>query len=145
MSIDWVHFTPLAALGGGLLVGLAAAAFILLHRRIMGVSGIFGGLLIPVKGDVFWRISFVLGLVAAPLIARFAGILPDARIDGGWAQLLLAGLLVGFGTALGSGCTSGHGVCGIARLSPRSMVATVLFVGSGMVTVWLVRLLGLGD
>jgi hypothetical protein len=145
MSIDWVHFTPLAALGGGLLVGLAAAAFILLHGRIMGVSGIFGGLLIPVKGDVFWRISFVLGLVAAPLIARFAGILPDARIDGGWAQLLLAGLLVGFGTALGSGCTSGHGVCGIARLSPRSMVATVLFVGSGMVTVWLVRLLGLGD
>jgi len=145
MSIDWVHFTPLAALGGGLLVGLAAAAFILLHGRIMGVSGIFGGLLIPVKGDVFWRISFVLGLVTAPLIARFAGILPDARIDGGWAQLLLAGLLVGFGTALGSGCTSGHGVCGIARLSPRSMVATVLFVGSGMVTVWLVRLLGLGD
>jgi hypothetical protein len=145
MSIDWVHFTPLAALGGGLLVGLAAAAFILLHGRIMGVSGIFGGLLIPVKGDVFWRISFVLGLVAAPLIARFAGILPDARIDGDWAQLLLAGLLVGFGTALGSGCTSGHGVCGIARLSPRSMVATVLFVGSGMVTVWLVRLLGLGD
>lgn len=144
MSIDWVHFTPMAALGGGVLVGLAAAGFILLHGRIMGVSGIFGGLLIPVTGDLFWRVSFLAGLVAAPLIARFTGLLPDVTINGSWLQLLLAGLLVGFGTALGSGCTSGHGVCGIARLSPRSIVATVLFVGSGMATVWLARWLGLG-
>lgn len=144
MSLDWNHFTPLPSLGGGLLIGLAASAFILLHGRIMGVSSILGGALSPKKGDIAWRTSFILGLIAAPLLARALGFLPIGRIDGSALGLAVAGLLVGFGTALGSGCTSGHGVCGIARLSPRSIVATILFVGSGMVTVWAIHALGLG-
>ena len=144
MRIDWSHFTPLESLGGGFLIGLAAGAFIIAHGRIMGVSGILGGIVRPLKGDFLWRASFMLGLIAAPFIARLAGLLPEARIEGSLVQLMIAGLLVGFGTALGSGCTSGHGVCGIARLSPRSIVATILFVGSGMVTVWAVRAFGLG-
>lgn len=144
MSLDWSHFTPLASLGGGLLIGLAASAFILLHGRIMGVSSIFGGAIRPIKGDIAWRASFILGLVAAPLLARACGLLPLIRLEGSVLQLIVAGLLVGFGTAFSSGCTSGHGVCGIARLSPRSIVATILFVGSGMVTVWAMRALGWG-
>ena len=144
MRIDWSHFTPLESLGGGLLIGLAAAAFIIVHGRIMGVSGILGGIVRPLKGDFLWRATFMLGLIAAPFIARLAGLLPEAQIEGSLVQLVIAGLLVGFGTALGSGCTSGHGVCGIARLSPRSIVATMLFVGSGMATVWAVRAFGFG-
>ena len=144
MRLDWIHFTPFESLAGGLLIGLAAAVFILVHGRIMGVSGILGGLMPPLKGDILWRVSFMLGLIAAPLIARLAGLLPEVEIEGSLVQLILAGLLVGFGTALGSGCTSGHGVCGMARLSPRSIVATILFVGSGMVTVWAVHAFGLG-
>ena len=144
MRIDWSHFTPLESLGGGLLIGLAAAAFMIVHGRIMGVSGILGGIVRPLKGDFLWRATFMLGLIAAPFIARLVGLLPEAQIEGSLVQLVIAGLLVGIGTALGSGCTSGHGVCGIARLSPRSIVATILFVGSGMVTVWAVRAFGLG-
>ncbi len=144
MRIDWIHFTPLESLGGGLLVGLAVAAFILVHGRIMGVSGILGGMLRPLKGDFLWRASFMLGLIAAPLLARLAGVLPEVQIEGSVVRLILAGILVGFGTALGSGCTSGHGVCGMARLSPRSIVATILFVGSGMMTVWAVHFFGIG-
>ena len=144
MRLDWIHFTPFESLAGGLLIGLAAAVFILVHGRIMGVSGILGGLMPPLKGDILWRVSFMLGLIAAPLIARLAGLLPEVEIEGSLVQLILAGLLVGFGTALGSGCTSGHGVCGMARLSPRSIVATILFVGSGMVTVWAIRAFGFG-
>jgi len=144
MRLDWIHFTPFESLAGGLLIGLAAAVFILVHGRIMGVSGILGGLMPPLKGDILWRVSFMLGLIAAPLIARLAGLLPEVEIEGSLVQLILAGLLVGFGTVLGSGCTSGHGVCGMARLSPRSIVATILFVGSGMVTVWAVHAFGLG-
>jgi uncharacterized membrane protein YedE/YeeE len=144
MRIDWSHFTPFESLGGGLLIGLAAAVFILVHGQIMGVSSIFGGMLRPLKDDFFWRASFMLGLIAAPLFARFAGLLPEVQIEESAVRLIIAGLLVGFGTALGSGCTSGHGVCGMARLSPRSIVATILFVGSGMVTVWAVRAFGLG-
>jgi uncharacterized membrane protein YedE/YeeE len=144
MRIDWSHFTPFESLGGGVLIGLAAAVFILVHGQIMGVSGILGGLLRPLKGDILWRATFLLGLIAAPFIARLAGLLPEAQIEGSLVQLVIAGLLVGFGTALGSGCTSGHGVCGIARLSPRSIVAAMLFVGSGMATVWAVRAFGFG-
>lgn len=144
MRIDWSHFTPFESLGGGVLIGLAAAVFILVHGQIMGVSGILGGLLRPLKGDILWRATFLLGLIAAPFIARLVGLLPEAQIEGSLVQLVIAGLLVGFGTALGSGCTSGHGVCGIARLSPRSIVATMLFVGSGMATVWAVRAFGFG-
>ncbi len=139
MTIDWNHFTPWASLAGGLLLGLASALFILLNGRILGISGIVGGLLRPKQGDVNWRLSFLLGLLVAPLLYLLvAGPIP-ARIDAGWAMVVIAGLLVGVGTRYGSGCTSGHGVCGLSRLSPRSLVATLAFMGAGFVTVFLVR------
>jgi uncharacterized protein len=139
MTIDWNHFTPWASLAGGLLLGLASALFILLNGRILGISGIVGGLLRPKQGDVNWRLSFLLGLLVAPLLYLLvAGPIP-ARIDAGWATVVIAGLLVGVGTRYGSGCTSGHGVCGLSRLSPRSLVATLAFMGAGFVTVFLTR------
>ncbi len=139
MTIDWNHFTPWASLTGGILLGLAAALFILLNGRVLGISGIVGGLLAPRSGDTGWRVSFLLGLLAAPLVyALFAEpVVP--RIDAGWGLLVLAGLLVGVGTRYGSGCTSGHGVCGMSRLSPRSLVATLSFMGAGFAVVYLVR------
>ncbi len=137
ITIDWLHFTPASALAGGLLIGLAAALLILLEGRIAGISGIVGGLLQPLRaGDVAWRLAFALGLVAAPLLCQALAELPPSRIDGGWATLVVAGLLVGFGSRLGSGCTSGHGVCGLSRLSPRSLVATIVFMTAGFVTVF---------
>ena len=139
MLIDWNHFTPWASLGGGILLGLASAAFILLNGRILGISGIVGGLFRPTSGDVSWRLSFVLGMLVAPLLYATVVGLPPVRIDADWATLLAAGLLVGFGTRYGSGCTSGHGVCGLSRLSPRSLVATLAFMAAGFVTVYLVR------
>lgn len=144
MSIDWNHFTPLAALAGGVLIGIAAAMFALLNGRIAGISGVLGGLLRPAKGDRAWRIAFVLGLVGAPALYLLAAALPKPQIDAGYGALVLAGLLVGIGTRYGSGCTSGHGVCGLSRLSPRSLVATAAFMGAGFVTVFVVRhLLGI--
>lgn len=142
MTIDFLNFTPLSAAASGALIGLAAAIFILAHGRIMGVSGILGGLVRPLKGDWGWRIRVFAGLISAPLLARAAGILPEARIDASVLILVIAGLLVGFGTSLGSGCTSGHGVCGIARLSPRSIAATLIFMVFGMATVWAMRVMG---
>ncbi len=139
MSIDWNHFTPLAALAGGVLIGIAAAMFVLLNGRIAGISGVLGGLLRPVDGDSAWRIAFVLGLVGAPLAYLLFAALPKPRIDAGYGTLILAGLLVGIGTRYGGGCTSGHGVCGLARLSPRSLVATAVFMGAGFVTVFVTR------
>jgi uncharacterized membrane protein YedE/YeeE len=137
MTIDWLHFTPTDALAGGLLIGLAAALLVLLEGRVAGISGIVGSLLQPArKGDVAWRVAFVVGLVAAPLLYRALGELPESRIDAGWQTLVVAGLLVGFGSRLGSGCTSGHGVCGLSRLSPRSLVATVVFMTAGFATVF---------
>jgi len=144
MSIDWNHFTPLTALAGGVLIGIAAAMFALLNGRIAGISGVLGGLLRPVKGDSAWRIAFVLGLVGAPLVYLLFAALPKPQIDAGYGALILAGLLVGIGTRYGSGCTSGHGVCGLSRLSPRSFVATAAFMGAGFVTVFVTRhLLGI--
>lgn len=143
-SIDWAEFTPWASLAGGGIIGLSASLFILFHGRILGVSGILGGLISPLKGDISWRVTFLAGLIAAPVLARFLGLLPKADIAAGSFELIIAGLLVGFGTSLASGCTSGHGVCGIARLSPRSIVATIVFVGTGMVTVYLRHHLGFG-
>ena len=144
MSIDWNHFTPLAALAGGVLIGIAAAMFALLNGRIAGISGVLGGLLRPAKGDMAWRIAFVLGLVGAPLVYVLFAALPKPQIDASYGALILAGLLVGIGTRYGSGCTSGHGVCGLSRLSPRSLVATAAFMGAGFVTVFVTRhLLGL--
>ncbi|MDZ7864273.1 YeeE/YedE family protein [Acidovorax sp.] len=139
MQIDWNHFTPWAALAGGIVLGLAAAAFVLLHGRILGISGILGGLLHPRSKDVAWRVAFVLGMLAAPLLYRLAVGASEVRIDAGWGMVVLAGLLVGVGTRYGSGCTSGHGVCGLSRLSPRSLVATLAFMGAGFVTVYLIR------
>lgn len=139
MMIDWSHFTPWTALAGGLVIGLAAAALVLFNGRIAGISGIVGGLLRPVKGDIGWRIAFVLGLVAAPLIYQLAAPLPAPRIEAGSATLVVAGLLVGIGTRYGAGCTSGHGVCGLSRLSPRSLVATAAFMLAGFATVFVVR------
>jgi uncharacterized membrane protein YedE/YeeE len=139
VSIDWNAFTPYASLAGGVLIGLAAAMFVLLNGRIAGISGIVGGLLEPVKGDISWRVAFVLGLVASPLLYALFASVPTPRIDAGWATLVLAGLLVGVGTRYGSGCTSGHGVCGLSRLSPRSLAATATFMGAGFVPVFVIR------
>lgn len=139
MNLDWPNFTPWASLAGGMLIGLAAALFILLEGRIAGISGILGGLLKPRRGDVAWRLLFLAGLAAAPLAWSLFAPTAAMRVDAGWATLVAAGLLVGAGTRYGAGCTSGHGVCGVSRLSPRSLVATATFVLTGMLTVWLLR------
>ncbi|HWI82030.1 YeeE/YedE family protein [Ramlibacter sp.] len=139
MTIDWNHFTPWASLAGGLMIGLAAALFVLLSGRLLGISGILGGLLAPRAGDARWRLAFLAGLLVAPTVwALFA---PPAvpRVHAGGAVLLVAGLLVGWGTRYGSGCTSGHGVCGLSRLSPRSLAATLAFMAAGFATVYVVR------
>ncbi|HLX37592.1 MAG TPA: YeeE/YedE family protein [Candidatus Binataceae bacterium] len=134
------NFTPLAALIGGILIGLSSAALMLLEGRIAGIAGICAGALIPRKDETSWRVSFIAGLLAGGILLRV--LLPSA-FDFGiirpYGVLMLAGLLVGFGTRLGNGCTSGHGVCGIGRLSPRSMIATMTFIASGMLTVYLVN------
>jgi uncharacterized protein len=140
--IDWSHFTPWTSLAGGVLIGLAAAAFILFNGRILGISGIVGGLLRATPGDTGWRIAFLLGMLAAPVTFALlapAASMPAARIEAGYGAMIAAGLLVGFGTLYGSGCTSGHGVCGLSRLSPRSLVATLVFMATGFVTVFLIR------
>lgn len=137
--IDWAQFTPWRSLLGGTLIGAAAASLLLLNGRIAGISGIVGGLLRPAHGDVAWRAAFVAGLVFAPAAYGLITRLPATTIEAGYPILLLAGLLVGAGTRFGSGCTSGHGVCGIARLSPRSLVATAAFMAAGFVTVYVVR------
>jgi uncharacterized protein len=134
------NFTPVPAAIGGLLIGLSAALLWVARGRIAGISGILGGLGTARSGDIAWRAAFLLGLVAAPLLYGFAGgPLPEAAPEAGPALLVAAGLLVGFGTRLGSGCTSGHGVCGIARLSRRSLVATAVFMATGAATVFTVR------
>lgn len=139
MSVDWNAFTPVAALSGGALIGVAATAFLLLNGRIAGISGIVGGLLAPQSGDAGWRLAFVAGLVVAPLVWISAGAAATIEINAGYPVLIAAGLIVGLSTRYGSGCTSGHGVCGIARLSPRSIVATLCFMTTGFVTVFVVR------
>lgn len=139
MTIDWNAFTPWSAAAGGVLIGLAAAMFILLNGRIAGISGVLGGLLKPARGDMAWRIAFLAGLIGAPVAYALFRAVPGPRIDAGYGALVLAGLLVGIGTRYGSGCTSGHGVCGVSRLSPRSLAATAAFMLAGFVTVFLVR------
>ena len=139
MSVDWNAFTPWSALAGGVLIGIAAAMFALLNGRIAGISGIIGGLLKPTPGDIGWRTAFVAGLLGAPLAYSLFAALPAPQIAAPYGALVLAGLLVGIGTRYGSGCTSGHGVCGLSRLSPRSLVATAAFIGAGFVTVYATR------
>ena len=139
MTIDWASFTPWSSLTGGALIGLAATMFILLNGRIAGISGVVGGLLRPEHGDVFWRVSFIAGLVIAPILFEAVYELPDIEMGASTLTLIAAGLLVGIGTRYGSGCTSGHGVCGLSRRSPRSLVATVAFMASGFLTVFVIR------
>ncbi len=135
---DWIH-----ALVGGMIIGLSVSIMLLFNGRVTGISGIINGILTPQKGDTAWRITFVLGLLFGGLSLKliapqtFSGALNTPT----WT-LILAGLLVGFGTILGSGCTSGHGVCGISRLSLRSITATMTFIGAGVVTVYALRILG---
>jgi uncharacterized membrane protein YedE/YeeE len=139
MIIDWNNFTPWTALSGGALIGISAALFILLNGRIAGISGIIGGLFRPVMHDASWRIAFTLGLIIAPIIWLLFAELPIIQIDAGYSLLIVAGMIVGFGARYGSGCTSGHGVCGISRLSPRSIIATLAFMGTGFLTVFIMR------
>jgi uncharacterized membrane protein YedE/YeeE len=139
MTIDWSHFTPGASLAGGVLIGIAAAMLVLCNGRVAGISGIVGGLLAPRAGDMGWRFAFIGGLLAAPAVMALLGTSVLPRIDAGFGTLIVAGLAVGIGTSYGSGCTSGHGVCGISRLSPRSLVATAAFMLAGVATVFVVR------
>jgi uncharacterized membrane protein YedE/YeeE len=139
MSVDWNAFTPWSSFGGGMLIGLSAAMFVLLNGRIAGISGVLGGLFTPVRGDVLWRVAFIVGMVAAPLAYSVVLTLPSMQIDASYAALVAAGLLVGVGTRYGAGCTSGHGVCGLSRLSLRSLMATGTFMGAGFATVYVLR------
>jgi len=137
--IDWNSFTPATALAGGILIGVAAAMLVLFNGRIAGISGIVGGLLQPRPGDVGWRIAFLAGMIGAPLVYAVFGALPEVHIEADTPTLIVAGLLVGAGTRYGAGCTSGHGVCGLSRLSPRSLLATLSFMAAGFATVFFIR------
>ena len=134
------NFTPLSAAIGGALIGLSAVLLMLLTGRIAGVSGIFGGLLNPGSSDKGWRIAFIAGLILAPLLAGWIGHgMPTPQLPASWTVIIAAGLLVGFGARLGGGCTSGHGICGVARLSSRSIAATAIFILTAIATVAVTR------
>ncbi len=138
-EIDWNAFTPGSALLGGALIGLAAGLLVALNGRIAGISGIVGGLLVPGRAGFGWRLAFVLGLLIAPSGAWLLSAMPPIQIEASYPMLVAAGLLVGISTRYGAGCTSGHGVCGLSRLSPRSLAATLTFMASGFMTVFVVR------
>lgn len=134
------EFTPIASFLGGAMIGLSALMLLLLSGRIAGISGIVGQLISNPGSDAGWRIAFIVGLIlAGPLLLVLTGSAPEAQVTGSWWLLIPAGLLVGFGTRLGSGCTSGHGICGLARLSPRSIAATGVFMATAFVTVFVAR------
>ena len=134
------NFSPISAAIGGALIGLAAVLLMLFNGRIAGVTGIADGLINPRTDDRLWRLAFIVGLIAAPLAAALVGhAVPMPQMPASYAVIAVAGLLVGFGTRLGNGCTSGHGICGIARLSPRSVVATLVFMIAAIVVVALMR------
>ena len=139
MGIDWPSFTPWSALIGGAIIGAAATLLMLFNGRIAGISGILGGLLRPVRAEVPWRLAFIAGMLVAPLFYIAFTALPPIVIDAGYPMLIAAGLAVGVGTRYGGGCTSGHGVCGLSRRSPRSIVATLAFMAAGFVTVFVIR------
>ncbi|CNI16266.1 MULTISPECIES: YeeE/YedE family protein [Yersinia] len=139
MTIDWANFTPYSALAGGAILGIAVTLLLLWNGRIAGISGILGGLLPPKSGDISWRVTFIIGLIISPFIYSLFTVLPAIQIEADFPTLIVAGLLVGIGTRYGAGCTSGHGVCGLARFSLRSLVATLSFMFTGFLTVWLVR------
>ncbi|OXL19688.1 YeeE/YedE family protein [Psychrobacter sp. DAB_AL32B] len=137
IQIDWQAFTPIS-LVGGMMLGVATVILLLGIGRVAGISGIFSSLLKPKRVEM-WQVLFILGLVVSPVLYSLIRPLPDIEISTSLPLLIAAGLLVGFGTRLGSGCTSGHGICGNARLSPRSMAATVTFMFFGIVTVYIGR------
>ncbi|WP_313226817.1 YeeE/YedE family protein [Stutzerimonas chloritidismutans] len=139
MTIDWINFTPWAALAGGVLIGAAASLFVLLNGRIAGISGLLASLLETADEGRSEKLLFLLGILLAPLLWMLFATLPAMEFQSGWIGLLVAGMLVGVGTRYGSGCTSGHGVCGFSRLSPRSIVATVAFMVAGFATVYVLR------
>lgn len=139
IAIDWNNFTPGSAMAGGLLIGLAIALLLLVNGRIAGISGIIGGLFTPSSGNVAWRLAFIGGILLVAILGNLLAAPSESHIDAGWITLALAGTLVGLGTRLGSGCTSGHGVCGLSRLSKRSIAATLTFMAAGFATVYLVR------
>jgi uncharacterized membrane protein YedE/YeeE len=139
MSIDWINFTPWSAAIGGAVIGLAAALLVLVNGRVAGISGIVGGMLRPGADDFAWRPAFIAGLLLAPVVYAMVAAFPSATIATSYPVLIVAGLLVGIGTRFAGGCTSGHGVCGLSRLSPRSLVATLAFMAAGFVTVFVVR------
>ncbi|QTH12444.1 YeeE/YedE family protein [Pseudomonas corrugata] len=139
MNVDWLNFTPWSSLAGGALIGLAASLFVVANGRIAGISGLIGSLLQRGSEGVSEKALFLLGLLIAPLLWGLFGTLPQIEFKSGWFGLAVAGVLVGIGTRYGSGCTSGHGVCGLSRLSPRSMVATVCFMFSGFATVFVLH------
>ena len=145
MQIDWLAFSPGPAFLGGTLLGVSAALYAILHGRILGISGIVSGLLSPKEGDIHWRLSLVFGLLSAPFLGSLLFDLQTRSvIDADWIAIIIAGVLVGFGASYGSGCTSGHGICGLSRLSPRSLLATISFMGAGFLMVFIIRhLLGL--
>ena len=133
------NFTPVSAAIGGALIGLSVALLMLLSGRIAGISGILGESL-SADTDKGWRLAFLAGLIAAPLVAILTGFgVASPQMPGSWGVIILAGLLVGFGTRLGAGCTSGHGICGIARLSPRSLTATAIFMAAAIIVVFVTR------
>lgn len=144
MTLDWNHFSAVHGLTGGALIGLASVLLMLLHGRIAGISGIVGGLLNGLLGagskpETLWRLAFVLGLLYAPLLYRQWGVVGPIHVEADTPKLIAAGLLVGFGTRLASGCTSGHGVCGLSRLSLRSLAGVATFMATGFLTVGIVR------
>lgn len=139
MQIAWNEFTPMTSLAGGVLIGLAAVMLMAGLGRIAGITSIVAGLFSSVRSDWAWRAAFTLGMIAAPLAYSQFSALPAITLETDWLTLLIAGLLVGIGTRIGSGCTSGHGVCGLARMSPRSVIATLAFMGSGFLTVYVAR------
>lgn len=139
MTVDWINFTPWSSLAGGALIGLGASLFAVCNGRIAGISGLIGSVLQSGAEGVSEKAMFLLGLLAAPMLWGLFSVLPPIEFQSGWLELTLAGVLVGVGTRYGSGCTSGHGVCGLSRLSPRSMVATLCFMLSGFLTVLVLR------
>ncbi|KRW68014.1 YeeE/YedE [Stutzerimonas stutzeri] len=139
MTIDWISFTPWSALAGGVLIGAAASLFVLLNGRIAGISGLLASALQRGAEGRGEKLLFLLGVLVAPLLWMLFGTLPALEFQSGWLGLVVAGLLVGLGTRYGAGCTSGHGVCGISRLSVRSIVATLAFMAAGFATVFVLR------
>ncbi|WP_135692405.1 YeeE/YedE family protein [Klebsiella quasipneumoniae] len=140
MTVNIMQFTPYSSLLGGALIGTAAAILILFCGRIAGVSGIIGNLLSRRTSDNGWRLAFLSGIIASPFLYSIFCTLPEFEIVASWPTIVIAGFLVGIGTRYGSGCTSGHGVCGLSRLSRRSLVATLTFMGTAFITVWLMGL-----